>query len=127
MSIESWLESKKRQKQGHIKKNNNEKDAIDIVARYNIEDNQFFNDLLENNATNKTATSYRELRNLALLDKIDTRLINELHTAIKKIIRHKSQQEFNLIAEKMKSFLDELERAGLLKMDDKPVKFYQFI
>ena len=115
MSIDNWLGAKQRIKKGCISfKNNNEKDALDIIARYNIGDNQFFNELLEFNSLNKKATSYRELRNLSLLDKIDKRLRNELNVTIRNIIRLQSQQEFHLIVLKIKTFLEEIEKVGLV-------------
>jgi hypothetical protein len=128
MTIDNWLDAKKRITKNSISsKNKHEKDAIDMIARYNIGDNQFYNELLELNSLNKTATSYRELRNLSLLDKIDKRLRNELQKTIRNIIRLQSQQEFNSIVERIKLFLEEIENVGLISNSQNSLKLYKLV
>jgi hypothetical protein len=83
--------------------------------------------LLELNSLNKTATSYRELRNLSLLDKIDKRLRNELQKTIRNIIRLQSQQEFNSIVERIKLFLEEIENVGLISNSQNSLKLYKLV
>lgn len=128
MSIDKWIEAhSNRNKKVVFNKLMSNRKAPSISNQLSEKDQNLFNELIENTKIDKNKISYRDLRNMTLLDKIQEQLKSELDESIKRVYRLKAQQEFNSIVSKIRVFLEKDYNDSNIKNKRMKPKLYEYV
>ena len=128
MSIDKWIEAhSNRNKKVVFNQLMSNRKAPSISNQLSERDQNLFNELIENTKIDKNKISYRDLRNMTLLDKIQEQLKSELDESIKRVYRLKAQQEFNSIVSKIRVFLEKDYTDSNIKNKRMKPKLYEYV
>ena len=128
MSIDKWIEAhSNRNKKVVFNQLMSNRKAPSISNQLSEKDQNLFNELIENTKIDKNKISYRDLRNMTLLDKIQEQLKSELDESIKRVYRLKAQQEFNSIVSKIRVFLEKDYNDSSIKNKRIKPKLYEYV
>jgi len=112
MSVDKWIEVHKRfNTKAAVKLITKDKKLKKLTEKYNlIEENNVEEEVEEEEITRKNKSlSIRELSEMTVLDKLQTRIKMELLENLRNMKKIESQTEFNSIVMKIKRFLNEIE------------------
>jgi hypothetical protein len=128
LSIDKWIEAhSNRNKKVVFNQLMSNRKAPSISNQLSEKDQNLFNELIENTKIDKNKISYRDLRNMTLLDKIQEQLKSELDESIKRVYRLKAQQEFNSIVSKIRVFLEKDYNDSSIKNKRIKPKLYEYV
>jgi hypothetical protein len=128
LSIDKWIEvHSNRNKKVVFNQLMSNRKAPSTLNQLSEKDQNLFNELIENTKIDKNKISYRDLKNMTLLDKIQEQLKSELDESIKRVYRLKAQQEFNWIVSKIRVFLEKDYNDSNIKNKRMKPKLYEYV
>lgn len=128
LSIDKWIEAhSNRNKKVVFNQLMSNRKAPSTLNQLSEKDQNLFNELIENTKIDKNKISYRDLKNMTLLDKIQEQLKSELDESIKRVYRLKAQQEFNWIVSKIRVFLEKDYNDSNIKNKRMKPKLYEYV
>jgi len=128
LSIDKWIEvHSNRNKKVVFNQLMSNRKASSTLNQLSEKDQNLFNELIENTKIDKNKISYRDLKNMTLLDKIQEQLKSELDESIKRVYRLKAQQEFNWIVSKIRVFLEKDYNDSNIKNKRMKPKLYEYV